>query len=90
MHSKLTLLNLQKLSNITKISVVLVTKPNKNAFYAIDTKVTISCIANTKVIGEITWYKKTGVTATKIEAKKGVVELTNVRIIHSYEMFCSR
>ena len=55
------------------------TIPHKDTFYAIDTKVTITCNANTKVIGEIKWYTKEGETEKEVVEEAGVLEIEIVR-----------
>ncbi|KAL5267443.1 hypothetical protein ACHWQZ_G004472 [Mnemiopsis leidyi] len=56
-------------------TVTLTTIPHKDTFYAIDTKVTITCNANTKVIGEIKWYTKEGETEKEVVEEAGVLEI---------------
>ena len=67
------------------IAVVLSTTPDKTTYYATDTKVTITCNANLKVIGDITWRKKKSGSAKyfEVEAEDGVIELKNVRSLHN-------
>ena len=64
-------------------SVSLTTIPHKDTFYTIGDKITITCNANTKVIGEIKWYTKKGDTEEEVVEDTGVLEIENVRFVLS-------
>ncbi|XP_063685649.1 uncharacterized protein LOC134819571 isoform X3 [Bolinopsis microptera] len=56
-------------------AVVLTTKPETEAFFAIGARVTITCLANVEVVGGMTWYRKRLPKNVLMEAEAGVTEL---------------
>ena len=66
---------------IKTTSVVLTTKPETEAFFAIGARVTITCLSNVEIVGDMTWYRKKLPNNAVMEAEDGVLELKTVRIV---------